>query len=236
MTADPSAFAGHGYYERIPLVLVLDTSASMGRPTQSPRIVQLRDALSQLLAGLRADPAHSARVDVAYVLFAAQIEEPGGGFRPVGDVTVPRLRASGHSVMLPAIRRALRVGEEHRNSLVRSNILCRHPVICLITDGAPTDGNGELQTERDCAPVATELRVAEAKGSRFVAIGVGGADMGLLAALAPKSHFAVGDFDIGRIVDIITASVEMRTTGGSPDTDYVVLQKLKIIQDLENGM
>ncbi|MEZ0107702.1 uncharacterized protein YegL [Catenulispora sp. EB89] len=236
MTADPSTFARHGYHERIPLVLVLDTSASMGRPADAPRIVQLKDALSRLLAGLRADPAHSARVDVAFILFASSIQEPGGGFRPVADVVVPPLTAGGHSVMLPAIWRALRLGEDHRSALVSANVLCRHPVVCLITDGAPTDGNGELQTERDCALVAKELRVAEANGSRFVAVGVGGADLDLLATLAPKSHFAVGDFDIGRVVDIITASVEMRATGGNPDADYGLLEKLKKIQDLENGM
>jgi len=49
---------GRGFSERIPLVLVLDTSASMARPEGSPRIGELNAALREWFAEAAADPAH----------------------------------------------------------------------------------------------------------------------------------------------------------------------------------
>ena len=48
--ADP---LGRGFAERIPLVLVLDTSASMASPAESPRIAELNSALSKPLSNPR---------------------------------------------------------------------------------------------------------------------------------------------------------------------------------------
>ncbi|GAA1961241.1 hypothetical protein [Catenulispora subtropica] len=236
MTADPSVFARHGYQERIPLVLVLDTSASMGRPAGRPRIDQLGAALAELLAGLHRNPAHAARVDVAMVRFSSRVEDLDGGFRPVGEVRVPPLAAGGHSVMLPAIRHALELGAAYRSGQLHRHVPCRPPVVCLITDGAPTDEDGAPQDHRGCAAAATALRAAAARGSRFVAVGVGGADMGLLATLAPAAHYEVDDFDIGRVVEIITASVETSGAGGDPDADYERIRRLQEIRRLEQGM
>src|SRR5438270_705076 len=52
---------GQGYDERIPLVLVLDTSQSMARPPEAPRITALNRALTDWLRDTRKEPRLSRR-------------------------------------------------------------------------------------------------------------------------------------------------------------------------------
>lgn len=220
---------GSGYEERIPLILVLDCSASMGRPESRPRIGQLVGTVASLLRTMREEPALRSRVDVAVVTFGSTVQvrtdlrpdQPSGGaFVPVYAVRMPELVAGGHSAMLPAVLKALEIGRERGTQLAGEGVPCLRPVIWLITDGAPTDADGALQDEAQCAHVAATIRAAEdARNCLFFAIGVADADQDLLRVLAPRATYFVDSLDYPEILHLITtSSQEVRSTWTAEET------------------
>ncbi|HTJ67639.1 MAG TPA: VWA domain-containing protein [Actinospica sp.] len=219
---------GAGYEERIPLILVLDTSGSMARPAELPRIEQLVDTVEHVLEEMRAEPALAARVDVAVVSFGSTVAvrtdllAEGGHsaepFVPVGRVRMPKLAAAGHSPMLPAVSRALEIGARRRTELAGRGVPCLRPVIWLITDGAPTDEGGELLGEAECALTAADVRAAEDAGNcLFFAIGVADADRELLRTIAPGGTYMVGGLNYPEILQLITTSSQQSRSVLSAD-------------------
>lgn len=241
---------GSGYEERIPLILVLDCSASMGRPESRPRIGQLVETVTRLLGVMREEPALRARVDVAVVTFGttAQVRTDlcrdqlsGSAFVPVAAVRMPELVAGGHSAMLAAVLKALDIGADRRTELAGEGVPCLRPVIWLITDGAPTDTDGVLQGEAECEHVAAVLRAAEDAGTcLFFAIGVADADRDLLAVLAPRATYFVDSLDYPEILQLITtSSQEVRSTWTAEETmDRVreLADRAKTIRRLEDTL
>ena len=122
---------GRGFAERIPLVLVLDTSASMASPAGSPRIAELNAALREWIADAAADPALRERLEIAIVTFDSEVrvlhltdapEPPGSAFALAAAVTPPELCASGLSLMLPALEVAVRLATQRSGELAAANI------------------------------------------------------------------------------------------------------------------
>jgi uncharacterized protein YegL len=218
---------GAGYDERIPLILVLDTSGSMARPEDRPRIGQLVETVEQVLGTMRQEAALAARVDVAVVTFGPAVRVrtdlwadrgPGPTFVPVARVRMPQLEAAGGSPMLAAVERALRIGAQRRTELGAEGVPCLRPVVWLITDGAPTDELGTLQDEAECAGVAAAVRAAEDAGNcLFFAIGVADADRALLEMLAPRSTYPVDGLDYPQILQLITTSSQQARSTLSAD-------------------
>ncbi|AUG76299.1 VWA domain-containing protein [Kitasatospora sp. MMS16-BH015] len=191
MTASLSLGFGQGYDERQPVIVLLDTSASMGRPADRPRIAELNRALADWFDSVRAQPRLRARVEVCLVTFdsevrvfdpatralvprdraaAATATSTGTGtgtgtagelFAPIDGLQPPELAAGGCTNLLPAIRLALDLAADRHRALTAQGVPVQRPVIWLLTDGAPTDGAGTALSPADLAADAALLRRAE---------------------------------------------------------------------------
>jgi uncharacterized protein YegL len=247
-----STSLGRGFDERAPLVLVLDTSASMGNPPEAPRIAELNAALRNWMADAGDDVALRGRLEIAVVTFGSSaqvLEWPDadsmpGSFRMAGDVTVPTLGSEGLTLMLPAIELALDLARERTRELNAEGIPSRRPQVWLLTDGAPCDERGEPVTSAALADMARRLRTAEqasgdSPGCLFYAIGVVGADRATLNTLAPESNRMLPDFsfrDILRLAEQSASSVRSDTTASEAYTQVQAqADLLRELSALEEG-
>ncbi|MGC5224213.1 vWA domain-containing protein [Micromonospora sp. DT81.3] len=130
---------------RCPLVLILDTSTSMGRPRVGPGGEPLERAMEQLNRGLRAlaselrnDAVAERRVEIRVVTFGGQVRVQGD-WQLAADWRPPTLTASGRTPMGEAIRTSLKIAQARREELAEKGIASYRPWLFLLTDGEPTD-------------------------------------------------------------------------------------------------
>ncbi|MEV5873835.1 hypothetical protein AB0L75_06285 [Streptomyces sp. NPDC052101] len=222
---------GAGYEERQPVVLLLDTSASMGRPADNPRIDELNTALTSWFDGVRAQDRLRTRVEVCLITFdsAVRVHDPGPGrlvpveeadpgrlFVPVDSMHPPTLRAEGLTRLTEAVDTALELAATRYRTLQRQRVPVRRPFLWVLTDGAPSDAQGRPLDAAALAGTAGRVRQGEAKGEWvFQVIGVRGADLPMLRVLAPKATSPLENLDFGRILDLLFQS----TDDSSPDQD-----------------
>lgn len=163
---------------RVPCVLLLDTSGSMGG-----------EPLRQLSEGVRAfkrevdqDPVARTRVEVAVVAFNDRVEL-AHDFATIDNFVPPELRAGGQTWMGTAISQALDLIEQRQTVYSAAGVSHYKPWIFLITDGAPA---GEPPSAINDA--AERLKAA-AKRQRvnFWAIGTDSADFKRLAEISPTT-------------------------------------------------
>ncbi|MFF1412041.1 hypothetical protein ACFVX6_20100 [Streptomyces sp. NPDC058289] len=211
-----------GNDERQPVVLLLDTSASMGRPAGSPRIDELSRALAGWFDGVRAEPRLRARVEVCLITFDSRVrvfdpdreqlvpvEEaaPERLFVPVDRMRPPRLEASGLTRMTEAVEIALDLSRARHRTLQEQRVQVRRPFLWVLTDGAPSDADGEPMDPAALAGTAEKVRRGEERGECVLqAIGVSGADLELLRVLAPKGALMLEGLDFGQILDLLFQS------------------------------
>jgi uncharacterized protein YegL len=244
---------GHGFAERIPLVLVLDTSDSMARPERSPRINELNGALRDWFAEAAADPALRERLEVAIVTFDSQVrvlrltETPdpaASAFALVETVTPPELCASGLTLMLPAIETAVMLATERTRQLSAQGTPSRRPLVWLVTDGAPCDEHGAPLSVSEVTAAGEGLRdrgqaTADSPGCLFYAVGVGGADVAMLRALAPKSSMLLPDFPFRNILRMASESASKQRPGSAED-EYErtksLAERRRQLEDLEKEL
>ncbi|AZK92966.1 MULTISPECIES: vWA domain-containing protein [Streptomyces] len=228
MTADGIGF-GTGYDERQPVVLLLDTSASMGRPEENPRIDELNAALAGWFDGVRAQERLRTRVEVCLITFDSAVRvhdpaagrlvpvesaDPGGLFVPVDGMRPPTLRAGGLTRLTEAVEAALELARARRRTLQRQRVPVRRPFLWVLTDGAPSDDRGRPLDPAALAETAERVRRGEAAGEWvFQVIGVRGADLPMLRVIAPKATSPLESLDFGRILDLLFQS----TDDSSPD-------------------
>jgi len=157
---------------RCPCVLLLDTSGSM---TGSP-ITQLNDGLQTFQQALNNDNLAALRVEVAIVSFGpVQVVQD---FVTVNQFTPPQLFASGDTPMGNAIHIALDMIDGRKATYKKKGISYYRPWVFLVTDGGPTD---------EWKSAAARVLDAEArKKVAFFAVGVEGADMGVLAQITSR--------------------------------------------------
>ena len=248
---------GRGYDERIPLVLVLDTSQSMARPPEAPRITALNRALTDWLRDTRKEPRLSRRLEVAIIAFGSSVRvlDPATGqdgpadaataFAPVTQVADPELTPSGYTLMLPAISQALGLAQGRRRWLESQGTPSRRPLIWLLTDGAASDAEGRPLDAASMAGTAEQIRAAEHAPDQvdrclFCAIGVGAADQDMLESLAPDSTLMLDHIGYRNILKMITASSESVHSSDTPAEahqqrrDYVALGEE--LRQLEDGL
>lgn len=162
---------------RCPVVLLLDTSASMrGEP-----IDELNAGVQAFQRQVMADETASLRVELAVVAFGGSVRLVQD-FVTVDDLGPPTLEAYGDTPMGGALDLGLRTLEARKSVYRRHGIHYYRPWMFLITDGAPTDGI--LWQE-------AAMRVQEADLTRrlsFFTVGVQGADRTILQEIASPSR------------------------------------------------
>jgi len=162
---------------RCPVVLILDTSASMGG---SP-LRQLNEAVEIFHDDIAADAQASLRVELAIISFGGTVR-PMRDFIAIHDWRPQPMIASGDTPMGEAIECALRLLEERKTMYKQNGIYYYRPWVWLLTDGEPTDGERWRQ--------AAQLVHAgeDRKAFSFFVVGVKGANFDILRQIAPASR------------------------------------------------
>lgn len=171
---------------RCPVVLLLDTSASMrGEP-----IAELNQGLQEFAAAMRDDPLAALRVEAAVVAFGGSVRalnvRAGDGTVPfdaeqafvtVDQFRAPTLKADGDTPMGEAMRRALTLLRERKDLYRREGLDYFRPWIFLVTDGEPNDAGWE-----SAADLARQEE--DRKGVLIFPVGVEDANLKTLARFA----------------------------------------------------
>lgn len=173
---DETPFEGAEFVDnpepRCPVVLLLDTSASMkGEP-----IEELNRGLQAFRDELMEDDLAAKRVEVSIVAFGPMRLE--NDFQTPEFFTPPTLEADGDTPMGEAIEYAIDLLKERKESYRANGINYYRPWVFLITDGAPTD---------PWENAAHRVSACEADGSlAFFPVGVQDANLDVLAKLGTR--------------------------------------------------
>lgn len=157
---------------RLPVCLVLDTSASM---TGTP-IKELQEGVNIFFPELLGDEVAKYSAEVAIVTFGGQVEMPVD-FAAVTSQTVPSLKAGGMTPMGEAVEKALELLDTRKDEYKRAGVDYYQPWLVLMTDGSPTDSIARASQLVD--------QLSKDKKLAVFAIGVGNdADMNELGKLS----------------------------------------------------
>ncbi len=162
---------------RCPCVLLLDTSGSMrGEPIQA-----LAEGLAVFREELLKDSLARRRVEIAIVTFGGVVQVVQD-FVTVDRFQVPLLAAEGLTPMGTATLKGLDLIEERKQRYKANGVTYYRPWVFLITDGA-----AEGEPPHVLHQAAGRVRAEEAaKRIAFFSVGVEGADLGQLAAMAAR--------------------------------------------------
>lgn len=198
---------------RLPVCLVLDTSASM---TGAP-ITELQEGVSTFFAQLLADDVAKYSAEVAVVTFGGNVDMVVG-FAAVTRQTVPSLTAGGMTPMGEAVEKALELLHTRKEEYKRAGVDYYQPWLVIMTDGAPTDNISK-------ASRLVDDLVREKKLAVF-AIGIGkDADMNELAKLSGgRPPLKLKGLEFGQFFLWLSASVarvSQSVPGNKVDLDPV---------------
>lgn len=224
-----------GSDRRLPLVLLVDVSWSIAHRNL---MTHLQSVLDRLPGVLRAEAGLRRIVEVAVITFGKEgvriaatdgsAEPPRSGadaFTPVNELRMPILEADGVTPMFEAIDLALSVCEQRTQALRAAKVLRWVPTILMLTDGEPTDAEGEPTP--DCEPVARRLRTAE-QGNRalFVAGALEGADRAMLDRIAPGAVHDLRRFDVSHVLRLVCVSSGPQIRAGGAEDFHRRLQDI----------
>jgi uncharacterized protein YegL len=160
--------------ERCPILLLLDTSASMdGRP-----IRELNDGLITLKSEIMSDSMAVKRAEFAVITFGPPTIERH--FQTADVFDPPRLFANGNTPMGAAIEMGLKLIDERKTEYKANGVMYYRPWIFLFTDGAPTD-NWQAAAEKVHAGDQNKQFV-------FRAFATDGADFNTLKQVCPPNR------------------------------------------------
>ena len=194
---------------RCPVVLLLDTSASMrGEP-----IAELNRGLREFADAIRDDPLASLRVEAAVVAFGGSVQaldvRGGGGSIPfdagqafvtVDQFQPPTLKAHGDTPMGEAMRRALTLLRERKDLYRQQGLDYFRPWIFLITDGEPNDAGWE-----SAADLARQEE--DRKGVLIFPVGVEDANLKTLARFAHAQPLKLNGLAFREFFEWVSASL-----------------------------
>ncbi|MCE2712690.1 MAG: VWA domain-containing protein [Cryomorphaceae bacterium] len=169
--------------QKCPVVLLLDTSGSMGDEVNGVMAInELNDALKSLHEEILSDPVLSQRLEVGIVCFDddARVEKPIDLISAEGSF--PELQPGGTTNVVAGINKAIEIIEERKAFYKSNNEAYYRPFIVLFTDGAPSNSEDEIE--------ALDVQIQTMSDNKkfiFLPFGVGDADMSLLAKLAAQT-------------------------------------------------
>lgn len=178
---EPQGEHAPNFEDRCPCVLLLDKSSSMaGIP-----IRMVNDAIAHFKDEMLLDSVTARRAEIAVVAFNHDVSVVQD-FVTVHALRPPELSAAGGTKMTSAINHALDMIARRKEELQANHIGYYRPIVILLTDGYPQH---DTQAEIDRA-VARIEQDESGRHVAFFAFGVKGADMKMLAKLAPKARGA----------------------------------------------
>jgi len=156
--------------QRVPCVLLLDTSYSM----DGNKIKALNEGLVTFANELQADSMAAKSAEVAIVKFGPV--EVIQDFVTAENFFPMTLSANNNTPMGAAVCRGIELTRERKDQYKAAGITYYRPWIFLITDGAPTDSISQAKFEIEQGESNKEFH--------FWAVGVDGADMTKLQDLS----------------------------------------------------
>lgn len=199
---------------RCPVVLILDTSASMeGAPIEA-----LNRGLAAFKYEVEQDDLAALRVDLAVVTFGQDVTVLHD-FSSIDEFTAPKLEPKGRSPLGGAMESATQLLEERKKTYRAAGVQYYRPWMFLITDGAPTDGEKWVKA-------AEAIKQMEAQNKlSFFTIAVEGADMDILREIAPVARppMALKDLRFEELFRWLSASVKRVSSGRVSQGDMMAL-------------
>jgi len=181
--------------QRVPCVLVLDTSVSM----RGEKIDNLNEGLVTFANELQADGMAAKSADIAIVTFGPV--EVFQDFVTADEFFPVTLTTQSNTPMGEAILKAIDLCRNRKDDYKAAGIAYYRPWIFMITDGAPTDDvtaakaaiqNGEKQREFS-----------------FYAVGVEGADMNALQDLSTREALTLKGMSFREMFSWLSSSLSL---------------------------
>ena len=185
---------------RCACLLLLDTSSSMqGEPIQALNagLRTLKDALSR-------DPVASRRVEVAIVTFDNRVIV-AQDFVTIDKFEPPTLQAQGQTFMGTAILQALDMVHERKAVYRQNGVSYFRSWVFMITDGEPQGEPDEI-IDKAVRRISSEDN-DETKRLFFYAVGVEGANMERLKAIAVRPPYRLAGLQFGELFRWASASM-----------------------------
>jgi uncharacterized protein YegL len=194
--------------QRTPCVLVLDHSQSMEERTSSgrTRIAELNLGLAAFADSLKSDPVALSRVQIAVVSVSGSDAELLLDWTDASEFEAFELSASGGTPLGHGLDIAMQCIESQKRLLRENGIPYTRPWLLVLTDGRPTDEGNTW------AKASAATRQAELDGKMQVfPIGVGGADMDLLAQISSRAPMALDSLHFRELFVWLSASLGQMT-------------------------
>jgi uncharacterized protein YegL len=188
---------------RCPFVLLVDTSLSMA----GEKIDNVNAGLRTFQMELQNDVLAKRRVEIALVKFDTTVEVVQD-WVSAGSFQAPSLHVAPATSLGEAVLRGVSMVQSRKADYKQVGLKSYRPLILLITDGEPTDG----EVWREGAK-AIKAEMASPGGLNFMAIAVGkDAKLNVLKALT-DSVYELNGFNFKELFVFISSSLASRSQG-----------------------
>ena len=133
MAFDPSKYTV-AKAKPLPVVLLLDTSSSMGGEGEQSKIAELENAVKEMIKDFAHEEQLETEIQVAVITFGAEVKL-ALPYTNASKVQLTKLEANGMTPMGTALRMAKDMIEDKETTPGRAY----RPLVILCSDGAPND-------------------------------------------------------------------------------------------------